>query len=215
MTFHETQDLRTYAPSARLRATPTLVLAHGAGAGHDHPWMTRVAQGLAGRGVRVVTFNFPYTAAGRRVPDRAPVLENAFAQAWREVAASNTGRLVAGGKSMGGRIASQVTAKGGFDPAPAALVFFGYPLHPPGKPGQRRDRHLPDIDVPTLFLHGTRDPFGTPEEMRKLVAKLPAATLELIEGGDHSLLAPKRVDPTGASFEQALDRAAAFILATA
>lgn len=213
MTFHEPQDLRTYARSASGRSAPTLVLAHGAGAGHDHPWMTRVAQGLAGRGVRVVTFNFPYTAAGRRVPDRAPVLENAFAEAWREAAAEGTGRLVAGGKSMGGRIASQLAAKGVLDPAPAALVLFGYPLHPPGKPDARRDRHLPDIHAPMLFLHGARDPFGTPEEMRELVGKLPAATLELVEGGDHSLLAPKRVDPTGASFEQALDRAAAFVLA--
>jgi len=192
-------------------ATPTLVLAHGAGAGHDHPWMTRVARGLADRGVRVVTFNFPYTETGRRMPDRGPVLEEAFASVWRESAAGSTERLFAGGKSMGGRIASQVAARGGFDPSPAGLVFFGYPLHPPGKPDTRRDRHLPDIDIPMLFVHGSRDPFGTPEEMRDLVGRLPGSSLELVDGGDHSLVAPKRLDPRGSSLERALDAAAAFV----
>ncbi len=191
---------------------PTLVLAHGAGAGHDHPWMTRIAQGLADRGVRVVTFDFPYREAGRKVPDRAPVLEEAFANVWRSVASTSSGTLFAGGKSMGGRIASQLAARGGFEPAPAGLVFFGYPLHPPGKPHERRDRHLPHVGVPMLFLHGTRDPFGTPEEMEELVSSLPLATLEIIDGGDHSLVALKRQDPGGESLERALDRAAAFLL---
>src|SRR5512140_1527564 len=136
----------------------TIVLAHGAGAGRDHPWMTRVVRAFAAHGIPVITFNFPYKDAGRRAPDPGPVLETHFARVWKEAAASAPGPIVAAGKSMGGRIASQVAA-GGFDPAPAGLIFFGYPLHPPGKPRQRRDAHLPRITVPMLFLHGTRDPF--------------------------------------------------------
>ena len=185
-------------------AAPTLVLGHGAGAGHDHPWMRRVAQGLADRGIHVVTFDFPYRAAGRKVPDPAPVLEEAFRDVWNEVAASARGKLFAGGKSMGGRIASQAAAKGRLTPPPAGLVFLGYPLHPPGKPAQRRDQHLPNITAPMLFFHGTRDPFGSPEELHALVDALPTATLTLIEGGDHSL-ATRRKDPEGKGMEQVLD----------
>jgi predicted alpha/beta-hydrolase family hydrolase len=233
-------------------AASTLILAHGAGAGHDHPWMRRVAQGLADRGVSIVTFNFPYTKAGRKLPDRAPILEAAFVDVWSEVAASSQRRLFAGGKSMGGRIASQVAARHGFTPAPAGLVFFGYPLHPPAaalrasagsrrspggdrpaKPAQWRDAHLPAIDVPMLFLSGTKDPFGSPEELRKLVERqngrsalrpgsrqegrplptfnLPLATLALLEGGDHSIVAGKRADPAGMLLERAMDIAAAWI----
>jgi len=204
---------RVYTPSpVGPSAPPCLVLAHGAGAGHDHAWIKRVAQGLADRGVQVVTFNFPYTDAGRKIPDRGPVLERCFEEVWRQVTADSHGRFFVGGKSMGGRMASQVAARGGFTPAPIGLVFFGYPLHPPGKTHQRRDRHLPDIHVPMLFLHGTRDPFGTPEEMRDLAGRLAGATLELVDGGDHSLVAPKRLDPQGASFERALDVAAGFVL---
>ncbi len=190
---------------------PTLVLGHGAGGGQAHPWMTRVAQGLASRGVHVVTFDFPYMEAGRRVPDPAPVLEAAFAKVWAETAASARGRVFAGGKSMGGRIASQAAARTLLDPAPAGLLFFGYPLHPPGKPAQRRDGHLGKIGAPLLFLHGTRDPFGSPEEMRDLASRLPNARLELILDGDHSLVRPKRADSSGASVDHALDLAASWI----
>lgn len=112
---------------------------------------------------------------------------------------------------MGGRIASQVAAQAGFDPAPTGLIFFGYPLHPPAKPQQRRDAHLPKVAAPMLFLHGTRDPFGTPEEMQQLVASLSGATLEIIDGGDHSLVAPKRADPAGKSVEHAVDIAVRWI----
>lgn len=196
--------------SAADPAAPAFVLAHGAGAGHTHPWMVRVAEGLAARGVHVVTFDFPYKEHGRSVPDPAAVLERAFAEVW-----AGAGARVAGGKSMGGRIASQVAAKGELTPPPAGLVYFGYPLHPPGKPAQRRDRHLGDITAPMLFLHGTRDPFGSPDEMRELVAALgPRATLELIDGGDHSLVSPKRQDPKGQSLEHAMDVAAGWIKET-
>lgn len=196
---------------------PALLLAHGAGAGEDHPWMTRVAAGLADRGIRVRTFNFPYRDAGRKLPDPAAVLETAMQSAWALMATATPGARVrvAGGKSMGGRIASQTAARGLFDPEAAGLVFFGYPLHPPGKPEQRRDRHLPSLAQPTLFIHGTRDPFGSPEEMRELTATLPGATLDLIEDGDHSLVAPKRTDPAGVALSRALDRAATWIFSLA
>jgi len=193
-----------------------LILGHGAGAGHDHPWMRRIAAGLAARGSDVVTFDFPYVAAGRKVPDKGPALEAAFAGMWQEVAAraiemGGPGvRLFAGGKSMGGRIASQAASGGLFVPVPAGLVFFGYPLHPPAKPEQRRDRHLPALTMPTVFLHGTRDPFGSPDEMTTLVAGLPGATLEIVSGGDHSLA--KAGDRAGASLEQAMDVAARWML---
>jgi len=168
--------------------SPVLVFAHGAGAGASHPWMRHVVTELEARGVRVVTFDFPYMAEGRKMPDRGPVLEAAFATEWARVAATTSGPMYAGGKSMGGRIASQVAAAGGFTPVPAGLVFFGYPLHPPGNPEQRRDRHLPLITIPMLFLHGTRDPFGSKEELRELIDELPTSTLNIVEGGDHSLV---------------------------
>lgn len=182
----------------------TIVLAHGAGAGRDHPWMAAVARAFEARGARVVRFNFPYMDGGRRRPDRPAVLEARFAEAWREAAASATGPMIAAGKSMGGRIASQVAAAGGFAPAPAALIFFGYPLHPPRRPLQRRDAHLPAITQPMLFLHGTRDPFGTPEEMTALVKSLPTATLRLVDGGDHSLVKRKTKDPTSTSVDDSV-----------
>jgi predicted alpha/beta-hydrolase family hydrolase len=160
--------------------------------------MRHVASELEARGVRVVTFDFPYMAEGRKVPDRGPVLEAAFAAEWARVAATTKGKMYAGGKSMGGRIASQVAAAGGFTPAPAGLVFFGYPLHPPGNPEQRRDRHLPQITVPMLFLHGTRDPFGAKDEMRELIDELPTSTLHIVEGGDHSLVAGRGKPVAGA-----------------
>jgi len=206
--------MRDYAVDGAADA-PALLLAHGAGAGEDHPWIKHVAQGLSTRGIRVRSFNFPYREEGRRSPDRGEVLEAAIRLAWDAlVIATPAARVrVAAGKSMGGRIASQVAARQGFTPPPAGLVFFGYPLHPPGKPAERRDRHLPSLACPTLFIHGTRDPFGSSDEMRELTSRLGGATLDLVEGGDHSLTARKRVDPSGDSLGQAVGRAAAWILA--
>jgi predicted alpha/beta-hydrolase family hydrolase len=182
--------------------------------------MRHVAQGLSDRGVSVVTFDFPYIQNGRHVPDTGAVLEDAFRSVWEDVVRERSredralSRLFAGGKSMGGRIASQVAARRAFIPAPAGLIFFGYPLHPPGKPSQRRDRHLSGLDAPMLFLHGTRDPFGSPAEMRPLAESLPRASLHLIDGGDHSLQAPKRGDPGGASVAHAMDLAAEWMKTT-
>jgi predicted alpha/beta-hydrolase family hydrolase len=170
----------------------TIVLAHGAGAGQDHPWMRRVVKAFAGHGIDAVTFNFPYIDAGRSAPDKPAVLESHFEKVWREAAARSSGPMIAAGKSMGGRIASQVAARRGFEPMPVALIFFGYPLHPPNQPSKRRDAHLPDIRTPMLFLHGTRDPFGSPDEMKGLTSTLPASALHLIDGGDHSLVVKRK-----------------------
>ena len=173
--------------------------------------MVKVAHAFEARGFTVVRFNFPYKDAGKNLPDKPAVLEAHFAKVWKEAAASAKGPMIAAGKSMGGRIASQVAAAGGFDPAPAALIFFGYPLHPPAKPAQRRDAHLPKIKVPMLFLQGTRDPFGSPEEMTSLTDSLPTATLHIVDGGDHSLVAPKSKSAGSDSVEAAVNTAADWI----
>jgi predicted alpha/beta-hydrolase family hydrolase len=134
---------------------------------------------------------------------------------WRDVigAASDTFRglpLFIGGKSMGGRIASQVAAQG--CPALSGLVFLGYPLHPPGKPQQRRDAHLPAIAEPMLFVQGTRDAFGTADEIRALLPRLRRATLHAIEGGDHSFrIGGKGAPPPQAVLAGILDRVAEWI----
>ena len=147
------------------------------------------ATAIAALGVDVATFNFLYTERGRRLPDRGPSLEacyRAAIEAIRAAVPSARRTLVIGGKSMGGRIATQVAAA---DPALpiAGLVLLGYPLHPPGRPETRRDKHLPSVGRPMLFVQGTRDTFGTPEELAPLLATLtPRPTLHAITGGDHS-----------------------------
>ena len=185
------------------------MLAHGAGAGEKHPWMLRVARGLSAHGVSVVTFEFPYMQAGRKRPDPAPVLEAAYRSVWEEVTRETppATTLFAGGKSMGGRMASHVAAADTFVPPAAGLVFFGYPLHPPDAPSKRRDAHLPRISRPMLFVHGTRDPFGSPDEMRDLTRSLPTSRLHLVEGGDHSLQQSRR----GESVDDAVASAAEWI----
>jgi len=159
-----------------------LVLAHGAGGTMATPSTVAYGEQLSARGIGVVRFNFPYAEAGKRSPGRAEPNEHC----WREVAdhvAERAGTLLLGGRSYGGRLASHIVADG--YPA-AGLVFLAYPLHPPGKREQLRDEHLGRIKVPMLFLQGTRDPFATPSLLEQVVAKLPAATLHPLEGGDHS-----------------------------
>lgn len=165
------------------------MLAHGAGAGQNHPFMVAYARGLAGLGIDVVTFDFPYMAQQRRVPDRTPVLESSFRDAIAEARAGETlrgRRLFIGGKSMGGRMATHLAAQG--VEGLAGVVALGYPLHPPGKPEQRRTAHLPDITVPLLIVQGERDTFGTPVELAPVIAAMRAhVTLHVVSGGDHSL----------------------------
>ena len=183
------------APDAGAEAV--LILGHGAGAGQRSAFMVEFAQALAALGVDVVTFNFLYTEQGRRIPDRAPALEACYRAVIDAVRANpgTSGRaLFIGGKSMGGRIATQVAAA---DPQLqlAGLVLLGYPLHPPGRPSERRDRHLPAIARPMLFVQGTRDAFGTPDELASIVSTLqPPPTVHVVDRADHSFKVSKR-DP--------------------
>ena len=196
-----------------------LILAHGAGAGQRSTFMVAFATALASLGVDAVTFNFPYTEQRRRIPDRAPVLEACY----RDVIAAVRGEidsarrlLCIGGKSMGGRIATQVAAADASLPA-AGLVLLGYPLHPPGRPLERRDKHLPAIRRPMLFVQGTRDAFGTPDELAPILQSLdPEPTLHAVAQGDHSFKLSRKDPAAQAAIESAIQRAiAAWIRALA
>jgi len=162
----------------------TIVLAHCAGAPMDSPFMAAMARGLAGRGLRVVRFEFPYMRARRergerKPPDRQPVLE----RAWREVIErlGGGGELVVGGKSLGGRIASMVADGAGA----RGLVCLCYPFHPPSAPERLRTAHLKALRTPTLVVQGTRDPFGSPAEIEGYGLS-PAIRLVFLPDGDHS-----------------------------
>jgi predicted alpha/beta-hydrolase family hydrolase/ubiquinone/menaquinone biosynthesis C-methylase UbiE len=161
----------------------TFVLAHGAGGDMNHPQLVAFGDGLAACGIEVIRFNFPYREAGRKAPDPQEKLEACYWAVAKEVS-TTADRLYLGGGSMGGRIASQITADG--FPA-AGLIFQSYPLHPPGKPERLRDAHLKRIAVPMLFVWGTKDPFARPDLLEATLATLPNATLHRIEGGDHGL----------------------------
>jgi uncharacterized protein len=182
----------------------TLVLAHGAGAAMDSRFMNIVAEAIGGAEVRVVRFEFPYMAArrtsGKRgAPDREPVLIDS----WRGVIAKlgDAVKIVIGGKSMGGRIASMVADEAGV----AGLVCLGYPFHPPGNPGRTRTKHLENLRTRALIVQGTRDSFGRPDEVAeyKLSKKI---RIVWIEAGDHSLKSPAR---SGRTEEQTIASAIA------
>jgi uncharacterized protein len=206
------------APSFVAASPPAkgaVVLAHGAGAGQRHPFMTAVAKGLARRGWHVLTFDFPYMEAGRKAPDKPDVLEESMAAAVRALKDRSEVTLklplFAGGKSMGGRIASQAAARAML-PDVKGLFFLGYPLHPPGKPQQVRDKHLPDVRVPMLFVQGSRDTFGTPDELRPILDRLrDRAELFEIKGGDHSFAVPKSAGSRDQILESVLDRLASWM----
>jgi predicted alpha/beta-hydrolase family hydrolase len=192
----------------------TLILGHGAGAPQSSDFMVGFAEGLARRGVDTVTFNFPYTEQGRRLPDRAETLEACFLAVITAVRARESlakGRLVIGGKSLGGRIASHVAAAG--VPGLAGLVFLGYPLHPPGRPEQLRARHLARVGRPMLFVQGSRDAFGTPAELGPILEPLgPSARLHVVENGDHSFAVPRRsAEPQAEVFARAQDAIARWL----
>ncbi|WP_406638403.1 alpha/beta family hydrolase [Pseudarthrobacter quantipunctorum] len=167
----------------------TVVVAHGAGAGMEHPLMLGFTDGLNSLGIATLRFNFPYREAGRKFPDRPP----AAIATWRAVMTAaaeraaehgDTGPLWAAGKSFGGRMASMAVAEG---MEAAGLVYLGYPLHAPGKPEKLRDGHLYGITVPMLFLQGSRDTFATPALLEDVVARIgPSAVLQWVDGGDHS-----------------------------
>ena len=181
-----------YAAAARRGSGMMLILGHGAGAGQRSSFMVGFATGLASRGIDVVTFDFPYMERGRRLPDPNERLEACYRAVIESVRRERRRKgqgLAVGGKSMGGRIASQVAASLG---DLAGVVLLGYPLHPPGKPRQQRIKHLPAIAAPLLFVQGTRDAFGTEDELRPVVETLNGAELYLVKDGDHSFKVPKR-----------------------
>lgn len=157
------------------------VYAPGAGSNLHDPFGAFIAPQLARLGISCLRFQFPYMEAGRSIPDRNPLLESTWL-AVIEAARGLSSRVVVGGRSMGGRIASQVVAKGA---SVAALALFAYPLHPPGRPDRARDRHLPSILVPTLFCSGTRDTFATPQELEAAGSLVPDPTFHFIAGADH------------------------------
>lgn len=175
-------------------SAPAIVLAHGAGNDLRSAFLENFAASLSARGLAVVRFNFPYKElTGQRPPDKMDVLVETF----REVvaaAASRTGSppgpLFVGGKSLGARVASVLVAR--HLVRPSGLVFLGYPLHPPGKPEAPRTAHLPEVGRPMLFVQGTRDHFGTVDEIQTVrrALKLPGA-VHPVEGGDHSYAVPK------------------------
>jgi uncharacterized protein len=182
--------------------------------------MVATARRLCDRGVSVVTFNFLYTERRRRAPDRAPVLETTWATVLDAVVGrlDPEGTVAIGGKSMGGRIASQVAAS---KPGSAAwqrvggLVLLGYPLHPPGQPERPRVAHLPSIEIPILLVQGTRDTFGGREEVEPVFGALKTRVdSEFIEGGDHSFAVPKSSGHTEADvLDRIADRVATWVAA--
>ena len=170
-------DCLTVRPPAARRL---FVLAHGAGAGMRHPFMEAVAQALAAEGIATLRYEFPYMAARKKRPDFKPILL-ATVRAAVEAAAKEGLPLLAGGKSMGGRMTSLAAAEGGL--RAQGIVFLGFPLHPAGKPSTERAEHLARVAQPTLFVHGTRDKLGGLDLLRPV---LPGkATLYVIEGADH------------------------------
>src|SRR5712692_2329372 len=203
-----------YSAAKKNRAGFTVVLGHGAGANQLSGFMRMVAGGLAARGVDAMTFNFLYTERGRRLPDPRARLESCY-RAVINAALNHPklkkNRLVIGGKSMGGRIASQVAAVEG--DRIAGLIFLGYPLHPPGRPDKLRAEHLKDIRAPILFVQGARDAFGTAEEIRAVIKKLRlSATLYVIEGGDHSFKVSKSTGvPQQEVYERVMEELAGWI----
>lgn len=173
-------------------AKALLTLAHGAGAGMHHPFMVSLAQQLAINGIASLRFNFPFSEHGKRRPDAPAVAMATVAAAMAYVRARKPGMfLFLAGKSFGGRMSSQWFAQ--TQPANVqGLVFFGFPLHPAGKPATVRAQHLPMIQKPMLFLQGTRDALADLELMRKTVKVLPGAQLKEMAGADHSFKTGKR-----------------------
>lgn len=182
------------------------VLAHGAGAGMRHAFMNDIADALAGRGIATLRYQFPYVESGGNRPDSPEVAEATVRAA---VAAARSAApdlpLVAGGKSFGGRMTSNAMANGLLDGV-RGIVFLGFPLHPPKRPGVSRAAHLTRVEVPMLFLQGTRDQLAQLDLLTPLVADLGSkATLHIVEGADHAFAVLKR---SGRSRAEVLDELA-------
>lgn len=192
-------------------APVTVALAHGAGAGMEHPFMADFASGLADHGLRVARFEFPYMArrrddGRRRPPDRMPVLTECYLDVVRTLDAD---RLVIGGKSMGGRVASLIADEAGVK----GLVCLGYPFHPPGKPDRLRTEHLAALATPTLIVQGERDPFGGSDEVETYDLS-PAISVTWMPDGDHGFKPRKASGRTEReNLDDAIAGVAAFVLA--
>lgn len=194
-----------------LGADWSLILAHGAGQGMDSPFMVQIANALGRAGIRVIRFEFPYMTemrrtGGRKPPNREPVLLEHWHRVIDQELAAGTDlrRLLIGGKSMGGRMASLIADERGT----AGLVCLGYPFHPPGKPDRLRIAHLQRLPTPTLICQGTRDAFGKPEEIAGY-ALAPSIQVAWIEDGDHSFKPGRQ---SGRTWEQNLDQATDAVL---
>ena len=182
-----------------------LIIAHGAGGPMYSPFISYFHKGLAEKGYLTVKFNFPYMEARRKIPDKREILETSYRKVIDEVRASkyHPERIFVGGKSMGGRIASQVVASG---VDVEGLFFLGYPLHRPGQPETLRDEHLYRIEKPMLFLSGTKDQFAKRELLEGVVSKLgDRAEIHWIEGGDHSFNTRQGKDFLVKTYDEALE----------
>jgi len=215
---HQSVTATTYPAAREHSAGVTLILGHGAGAGQTSAFIVSFAADLAARGIDVVTFDFLYREQGRRIPDPNDKLEACYCaviKAVRQRMRTDRDALTIGGKSMGGRIASQVASRGIGDLA--GLVFLGYPLHPPGRTDRLRAAHLADIKAPMLFVQGARDAFGTPEELRPILSRLePSPDLYVVADGDHSFKVPKRAGVSQKGIYDAVqDHVAAWLRKTA
>jgi len=164
-----------------------LILAHGAGAGMTHPFLQNLSGQLNSAGIATLRYQFPYMEQHRGAPDKPAVLTATVAAAVQAAKKAAPGLpLLAGGKSMGGRMTSQAASEELLEDV-RGLVFFGFPLHPPGKPGTKRADHLAKVSIPMLFLQGTRDAFADLELLRPVCAKLGTrATVHIIDSADHS-----------------------------
>jgi uncharacterized protein len=191
-----TKDIRFAVPNAGevsaillwpRDAQSLLVLAHGAGAGMNHPFMQSLATELAAQKVATLRFQFPYMEQRRKIPDRPPALTAAILAAVQAASEAAPGLpLFAGGKSLGGRMTSLAASQQALGSV-RALIFFGFPLHAPNQPGTKRAEHLREVSLPMLFFQGTRDPFADLKLLRPICAELGArATLHVIETADHS-----------------------------
>jgi predicted alpha/beta-hydrolase family hydrolase len=195
------------------RPKAVYVLAHGAGAGMRQRFLEAAAEGLAKRGIGTLRYQFPYMEKGSRRPDRPPLAFAAVRAAVAEAARLAPGlKLVAGGKSFGGRMTSGAEAEAHL-PGVAGLAFLGFPLHPPGAPADTRGEHLSDVSIPMLFLQGTKDEFAELDLLEPLVKRLGRrATLHRVEAADHSFHVPAKSGRKDAEvLDEVLDAMAAWV----
>lgn len=187
------------------QAKALLVLSHGAGAGMEHPFMEQLAQALGVEKIGTLRFNFAYMENGKGAPDRPPKAQAVIRAALKKAEEYAKGiPLLIGGKSFGGRMTSQLAAVEAL-PSVKGIVYYGFPLHAPGKIGIERAAHLSGIPISQLFLQGTRDSFAKTELIKEVCAALPKSKLVIIEGGDHSFKMLKR---SGITQEEAIQKLA-------